>query len=250
MSFHHYFLKDQVLAKEAEKTFSLFLSEEDFKHARVQRLKAGEHISLIDAEGVHYECVVEDFCNKFLKVSIVKKLILEPPAISLSLALAILMYEKNDQVIKACTEIGITKFLVFNSSRSVSLIKGKKADKRLDRYLKIAKSAAMQSGSYFIPIVEIFLDMSELCGHLVDFDKVLVLWEEAELKNTLKSKLSDAKSGKFLLVVGPEGGFSHADVLEISKSHPTVEVISLGTKILRAETAAIAASAIALSCMQ
>ena len=99
---------------------------------------------------MYYEFAIEEFSNKLLLVRIMEKSSVKTSEYSVFLAFENLKSEKNEQVIKACTEVGISEFFVFNSSRSVSLIKVEKIAKKLDCYAKITKSAAMQFGSSFI----------------------------------------------------------------------------------------------------
>ncbi|MCF0231936.1 MAG: 16S rRNA (uracil(1498)-N(3))-methyltransferase [Enterococcus sp.] len=252
MSLHHYFLKDQILEKEAEEYFPLLLSSEDLRHARVQRLQVGEHISLIDAAGVYYECEIKSFDGHNLIVSIVGKSNVKTEKFSVSLAFANLKGDKNETIIKSCTELGVSQFFIFHSSRCVSHISREKASKKLSRYQKIAKSAAMQSGANFIASVDILKNFDVLCERLVNFDQVLIFWEEAELQNTLTCALKAARrKDKILLIIGPEGGFSPSDILKISKAgNKRVSELSLGPKILRSETACIASSATALELLR
>lgn len=70
MSLQHFFLKDQVISKDIElsdnNSFALNLNKEDFHHAKVLRLKPGEHIGVIDAENIYYECEIKTFDDKLI----------------------------------------------------------------------------------------------------------------------------------------------------------------------------------------
>ena len=81
---------------------------------------------------------------------------------------------KLDDVIRACTEIGVYGFMPVDFARSVSKLDAKKEAAKIERWHKIAKSAAMQSGQFAIPKISRAVNVSTLCEKLVDFDCVFI----------------------------------------------------------------------------
>jgi 16S rRNA (uracil1498-N3)-methyltransferase len=138
--------------------------------------------------------------------------------------------QKLDYVIEKATELGVASVIPVRSSRSVAEASANK----LARWRNIARSAAQQSGRTRIPDVESPIDFAALVARVRDFDAAVLAWELAtnSLRETLKS-LGAARS--ILAIVGPEGGFSHAeaDAAIAAGAH----AVSLGPRILRTETA-------------
>ena len=81
---------------------------------------------------------------------------------------------KLDEVVRACTEIGVYGFIPVDFARSVSKLDAKKEATKNERWQKIAKSAAMQSGQFAIPKISPAVNVSTLCEQLVDFDCVFI----------------------------------------------------------------------------
>ncbi|HEX8806973.1 MAG TPA: RsmE family RNA methyltransferase, partial [Candidatus Aquilonibacter sp.] len=114
---------------------------------------------------------------------------------------------------------------------------------KLERWQRLARSAAQQSGRNDVLIVEDTTPLMRLYGRFESYDSVLFLWEVAEqrpLRTLLPAIVDGAKS--ILVVVGPEGGFSHAEGEAASASG--AHLVSLGERILRTETAAMAVVAV------
>lgn len=138
--------------------------------------------------------------------------------------------QKLDYVVEKATELGVSALIPVHSSRSV----GEATANKLTRWRNLARSAAQQSGRTRVPNVEGPIDFAGLVARIRDFDAALFAWELAvqPLRKALAS-LETARS--FLVIIGPEGGFSHeeADAAVAAGAH----AVSLGSRILRTETA-------------
>lgn len=231
MSLQHFFLESQVVN---DGTFKLGLSSDDLHHFRVLRLKNGEHIGIIDAHGVYFECEIMDADNLVVRVCKRKDKNFE---YKLSLCPGLAKANKLDEVIKACTEIGIQEFYPLKFERSVVKLDNTKEAKRLKRWRSIAKSAAMQSGQFAIPNVNCIQDNFDF---LKSFDTVYVFWEEADDIDSVKNP----EGKNIAIVIGPEGGITKAEIEAICVINPNTKIVSLGDSILRTETANIAACSI------
>lgn len=251
MSYQHFFLKDQILSSEIEtsgnSSFALNLSDEDLRHVKVLRLKGGEHIGVVDGAGVFYECEVMD-ASKTLKVRNATKKSPQAENIHLWLCPGLSKGNKLDDVIRGATEIGIYGFIPTIFDRSVVKLDEKKELNKIDRLKKIAKSASMQSGQYRLPSIQNFVEVDTLCKTLADFDAVFVCWEEEQSTKNLSDACLKLKASKdeinVAIIVGPEGGITNEEVQAFKNCNKNCYVVSIGSSILRTETASIAASSI------
>lgn len=249
MSLQHFFLKTQVLSAESSDSisFALDLDKQDLHHAKVLRLSAGEHIGVIDAEGIFYECEICEFIDE-LKVRISKKIDIEKKY-RITLCPGLAKSNKLDDVIRACTEIGISRFLPTQFKRSVAELNAVKSTKKIERWNKIAKSASMQSGQIQIPEIEFVQNVKKLCEKLKNYDCVFVFWEEENNLNIVKEQCEiltqDENNNKEIaIVIGPEGGISQEEIDQLKSSISNCHIASLGDSILRTETANISACSI------
>ena len=270
MSLHHFFLESQVLAMQntQEPEFVLDLSRDDLAHAKVLRLKRGEHICVVDASCDYFECEIISF-EKSLRVRIAQKLHAPSALANVWLVQGLPKAAKFDDILRHGTEIGLSGFIPFQSERSVVKINKEKCNAKMLRWKSIVKSAAMQSGRVDLPEVEDVCDLDSLCIRLREFDVVVVCWEECDCANFADGGSSDsclkkgstmasalhvrlakenllARDAKVCVVVGPEGGFSASEVAAMSSANINCELVSLGPAILRCETAALVASSLCL----
>ena len=246
MSLHRFFLKEQRLSDETDALFALRLSDDDLRHAKVLRLFPGEHIAVIDAGSDYFECEISSFDDEMVVgISSHREGRAEPFHVTLFQALA--KGDKMETVIRHATEVGASAFAPFSAARSVAKLDGAKADKKVERWSAIAKSAAMQSGRELIPEVMPVTDLKGAIDRLSRFDAVVILWEEAGATCSLSSALDSAKRLEHpdvAIVVGPEGGLSDEEIEALLASNPYAGLVTLGPNILRTETAGIVGCAL------
>ena len=146
-------------------------------------------------------------------------------------------------IIQKCTEIGASEFVPVIMNRCIVKIDNKNENKKIDRWQKIAESAAKQSGRSAIPKVENVINFQKLCQLVEKYDIVLVAYEK-EIENTLKNEISKLNKNnlKIGLVIGPEGGIEEEEVNKLKQTG--AKIITLGKRILRTETASIYLSSI------
>lgn len=148
--------------------------------------------------------------------------------------------QKMDFVVEKLTELGVSSILPLRSERTIVSEVGAN---KIERWRRLAKTAAQQCGRAVIPQIGDPVSLSELLATAADYDLVLLPWELAQavpLRERLPALLQAAR--RILLIVGPEGGFSHAEAAAAQAAG--AHCISLGTRILRTETAALVAVAI------
>ena len=252
MSLPRFFLHNQVLAEETDEVFGLRLDEGDAKHARVLRIKPGEHIAVIDCVKDYFECEVVSF-DDTMKVRITRHedAGLERPTVMLFQGLC--KGDKMDMIIRHATELGVSAFVPLACERSVVRLDAKKAASRVARWNSVAKSAAMQSGQPQIPEVSLPVSPAQASEMLSGATCVVVCWEEERstslkqaIGEALELTLTPALDARVAICIGPEGGFSQREVQTLMSANPMSYSVTLGPSILRTETAGIVAPALAL----
>lgn len=206
---------------------------------KVLRLKKNDTLVLFDGVGNEYQVIVTEIIKgKDAKVEIIKK---EHTAEENGLIIALLQGlpkgEKMDFIVQKTTELGVKKIIPVISERSIPKLTEPKISKKVDRWYKIAISAAEQCGAARLPSIsepKIFL---EAIKEVENYELKLLFYEK-ERKNTFKAILSEHPMVKKIAVfIGPEGGFSEQEVSDANKLG--FIPVSLGKQILRTETAPI-----------
>lgn len=215
------------------------LQEEDIHHLlRAVRIEKGEHIQIVDDGKIH-DCLVESLNPlKIKSLGLIEEN--HEPDVKIFLAFSLLKGEHNDLVVEKATEIGASMFLPFISERSIVRLDDSGKRKRLERFHKIARSAAAQSKRDIIPEIKDIKDYKSILNE--DADVRLFAYEmEAQNGPRIDQVVGQESKGKrILILIGPEGGFSKKEAeLAIGKGFLPV---SLGKTILRGETASIVAS--------
>ena len=218
----------------------VILSGENATHAKVLRLKPGENILICDGQGNECICSVVDLSDGKLKVNVLKRQnSSSEAAIKASVYVAFPKSDKLEHVIQKATELGAYEIVTFPSSRCIAKLTDKDKVKKLERWQKIAASAAEQSGRGKIPDVIILSSYKDALRHAVDSSDKAILFYENETAVTLHMALENKLFSSISLITGPEGGLDPAEVT-IAKELG-VEICTLGKRILRCETAPLCA---------
>ena len=215
------------------------LSGEQAIHAKVLRLKAGETVTLCD--GVTQECVcVVDSVNDgdYLMRVLERKSISTEPDVKASVYMAFSKGDKLEHVIQKATELGAYEIVTFPSARCISRPDEKSLRNKLERWQKIAVSAAEQSGRGLIPQVVYVNSYKEALKRGAAADKAILFYEN-EHATTLKMALTEADFTTVSLLTGPEGGLEEKEVAEAREAG--FDICTLGRRILRCETAPLCA---------
>lgn len=150
--------------------------------------------------------------------------------------------DKMELIIQKCTEIGAHEFVPLELKRCIVKLEGKDSQKKIVRWQKIAEVAAKQCARDKIPYIKEKINIKQLCEMIKDYDCVIVAYEK-ENKNMLKDILVKNRDiNKIAIVIGPEGGFDE-DEISILKN-AGANIVSIGNRILRTETAPIVLSSI------
>ena len=206
----------------------------DARHiSKVLRMQPGAQLQLVSDDGVSALAEITAIDSECVTVHCLEKLAeSHEPAVRLILAQGLAKGEKMEFIIQKAVEMGAYSVVPVAMEHSVVRLDGVKAAKKVERWQKIAESAAKQSKRDIIPEVQPVQTMSQMLAANDCATKIIAY--ECEDKKSLKGALRD-----LLLIFGPEGGISEAE-LEAARAAGTVPV-SLGRRILRAETAGLVA---------
>lgn len=215
----------------------IYLDEEQSRHlARSLRMKKGDMITVCTGDGNDYGCMIDDISKDGVVLSVCYKQASDSePDIKVSVYQAVPKGDKLEDVIQKCTELGICEIIPVLTKRCVSRPQEKQAEKKRQRYNKIALEAAQQSGRGIVPEVKKMTDLKTAVNEC-RADLMIVFYEGGGLPLTHIIK-KGAKSAA--IFIGPEGGFEK-DEVEFLKENGAVQA-TLGKRILRTQTAPVAA---------
>ncbi len=220
---------------------------EDVKHiANVLRKQIGDKINICNKDtSENFLCEILNFRKENIECKIIEKLDNETESnVHITIFQGLPKAEKMELIIQKCTELGAKTFVPVNMERCIVKLDSKSEGKKIERWQKIAETAAKQSGRNTIPKVENLINLEKLCNLIEKYDIVLLAYENEEecaLKNALK-KLKPKDNLKIGIIIGPEGGIEKAEVELLSSAG--AKIITLGKRILRTETVGIAMSSI------
>lgn len=217
----------------------------DAQHAvRVLRLTAGDEVELMDA-GRRYAAAIEAAGPDGVRVRITRELPSTEPRVRVTLFQGLPKAEKMELIVQKCTELGVYEVQPVAMERCVAQIKDKDAEKKRERWQKIAREAAKQCGRAQVPQVHAPATLMQLAQALSGMDLLMVPWEDAR-DGSIRDALEKLPEGaaRIGIVIGPEGGMSEKEArcLEDWGGH----LVTLGARILRTETAGMAALTLTL----
>lgn len=217
----------------------LVLTGENAAHAKVLRIKAGEQVLVCDGQGNECVCTVSDVSPG--QISLVvnhRQKSVSEAKVKVSVYMAFPKADKLEHVIQKATELGAYEIVAFPSARCVSRPDEKSLRKKLERWQKIAASAAEQSGRGRIPQVVVLPSYAEALKRAALADKAILFYEN-ERATTLRMALEQNAFQTVSLLTGPEGGLEEAEVDKAKEAG--LEICTLGNRILRCETAPLCA---------
>ena len=212
----------------------VLLEDDDVFHlTRVMRAKVGEKIEVVN-EGVVYLAQINRF--KPLEIDVVRRLKEnnELPN-KVVLIASLLKGEKMDLVLQKATELGVFEIVLLQTERTVVKFKKDEKEVKLERFNRILKEAAEQSRRSVIPHLYRIIDFARLREIEADVKMIAYEGEEGPTKSFNKIVESIKSEQTIAILIGPEGGFADHEVeIAIQRGYKKV---SLGKRILRAETA-------------
>ncbi len=211
---------------------------------RVLRLGTGDTVQLADEKGMVYSGTIDQVAKEWVAVKITSSSSAPPSdstAPRITICQALPKGDKIDLILQKGTELGAHDFWLFGGRRSVAKLRDDQQESKLERWNRITAEASRQCGRPGIPEVSWRPSAVEAAND-TEQELRLILWE-GERENSLKDVLSaSGKPTSVIVAIGPEGGFDPLEVRHFSQ-HGFLPV-SLGSRILRTETASIAILAI------
>jgi len=217
---------------------TILIAGEDVRHiAMVMRMKAGDELLLCDGKGTEYTVKIADIGRSDVKTEIVSQSKKEIRKFRITLGQGLPKSDKMDFIVQKATELGVSNIVPLVTARTI--VKIKDEEKRIVRWQKIAREAAMQSNRIDIPQVEHLMKFSDFIETFDARSRPLLLlsWEEGTepIKNILRQ---NPEAQDIIVLIGPEGGHSSAEAM--AARDKGFHLVSLGPNILRTETAAVA----------
>lgn len=211
---------------------------------KVLRLGPGERVILFDDDGCEHEGTIHSYTGGAAEIAIEKSFRPERESpLSITLAQALGKGDKLDLVVEKATELGVAGLVPFVCRRTVPKLDRDAAARRGERWRRIALSAAKQSGRTRVPGIHELIDFSALVERPWPAARKLLFWEGEQGRGLKEWHEKNPRLDSLLLVVGPEGGFTPEEAALATANG--FHSIGLGRRILRTETAAVAAVALA-----
>ena len=233
----HRFFLPQLYAEE------MYIEGVDARHiSKVLRMQPGAKLQIVSDDGVSAVAEITAIDSERVSVRCLEKLAeSHEPRVKLVLAQGLAKGEKMDFIIQKAVEMGAYSVIPVAMEHSVVRLDGAKAAKKVERWQKIAESAAKQSKRDILPQVQAVQSMGEMLASCTCQTKIIAYECEDRLSLKAALKAAEAAGGisELLLIIGPEGGISESE-LEQARQAGAVPV-SLGRRILRAETAGLVA---------
>ncbi len=206
----------------------------------VLRMKPGEIVRVSNQNGCDYQCRVLELADSFVQLDIVDSEVAgtELPC-KVYLFQALPKGERMEYVIQKAVELGVYKIIPVRMKYCVVKLDEKRAQAKVRRWQAIAESAAKQSKRSIVPKICPVMSYEAAVDFAMQCDRRLVPYENTLGMQATKKALAQIQAGESISVmIGPEGGFSPEEICKIQDS---MELISLGRRILRTDTAAITA---------
>lgn len=233
----------QFFVSEMKETMIL-TGDEAWHATKVLRLKVGNEIEVVSPDGQAARACILDLTPGQVVVQFKEcaDRISEPP-IQITLAQSLSKGDKFDYIVQKAVELGVHKIVPLITEHCVVKYDVAKQQQKTSRWQKIATEAAKQCRRTVVPIVREITDLNGLLTQLDPASTILLFYEQEDQLG-IKQILQQSSAKSFVLIVGPEGGFSKTDVAIAVRRG--AHVVSLGPRILRTETAASAALAVVM----
>lgn len=222
-----------------------YLPPEEAKHAhRVLRLKPGDEVCAMDGAGGRWAAEIASAEAGGVSLRLGQRLEDNEPPVRVSVYQGLPKADKLDFITQKLTELGAAALVPVKMERCVVKLDEKDGKKRRERLTRIAAEACKQCRRAVVPEIAEALSWCEAMRRMASHDLVLIPWEEASGRRMKNAFAEHPDARDIGIVIGPEGGMSESEVEALTKIG--AEAITLGPRILRAETAAVTAAAMAV----
>ena len=232
---YHFFVEEEQVNGE-----NAYISGSDVNHiVNVLRMKIGEELLISVTGDWDYLCKIEEIENYRVNLKVLESMEQRELPIKLTLLQGIPKSDKLEMIIQKAIELGVSEIIPVKTNRVVVRIDEKKTQAKVNRWNAIAESAAKQSKRSIIPKVLKPQTLDNALEIVKDYGVKLLPYENADgIKKTKDILNSLDGKNNIAVFIGPEGGFEEAEVKKSTDSG--FEVITLGKRILRTETAGLA----------
>ncbi len=212
----------------------------DVNHIRnVLRMKIGEKVRISDNEGQDFYCEVAQIGSEEISLAILAQAEDTEPSLKITLFQGLPKGDKMEQVIQKAVELGVTEIIPVAMKNCVVKLDEKRAKAKQARWQAIAQSAAKQSKRSLIPTVGEVMRFADAVAYAKKLDvRILPYENQRGLAHTREVFGRIEKGASVGIFIGPEGGYDSA---EIALAKDDMEMVSLGNRILRTETAGLCA---------
>ena len=211
--------------------------------ARVLRQRSGDSVIVLDDTGAEFQVVLSEVSSDLVQGRVIERRTgAAEPAVKITLYQALLKTDRFEFVLQKGTELGVSTFVPLLTDRVVARApSGKRAAARTARWRRIVTEAAEQSRRSRIPAIGEPVTLRTACENAMPV--ALMPWEEETVPRGIRTVLVQARKkgwdgSELAIFIGPEGGFT-VEEAELARSLG-VQTLSLGPRILRSETAAVA----------
>ena len=219
------------------------ITGEDAKHiAKVLRMKVGDELTVCDTKGRDYDCMIEEIGAGEVRLKVLSVAPSQSePDVRVHLYQAMPKADKMETIIQKAVELGAASITPVMTRRCVSRPDAKSMDKKLVRYNRIALEAAKQCGRGVVPPVRPLLELPQARGQMQRTGCPILFYENATApaKQVIAKARESGKELEIAVLIGAEGGFDE-DEVALAMEHGC-HILSLGKRILRCETAPLAA---------
>ena len=205
--------------------------------SNVLRMRVGQHIQIVSSDRVTALMEIKALTTDAAFVRLVKRIEqVNEPSVRIILAQGLAKGEKMDFIIQKAVEVGVNTIVPVAMEHSVVKLDKNKAEKKVERWQKIAEEAAKQSKRDIVPEVTSVMDLDEVLHSFAGSAKLMAY--EGETKSGLKKVLLAIQNREeILLIIGPEGGIAEKELKAAELAG--AQTFSLGNRILRTETAGL-----------
>ena len=217
---------------------NISLPENVIRHLHVLRVREGEEITLFNGNGHSYPTRLLSLAKRQAVAEVLSEQTVDNESpLAISLLQAVSRGERMDFTLQKSVEMGVTEIFPVTSARSIVKLSGERAEKRQERWQEIVIAACEQCGRNRIPTVHPLLPLSQRLQQLPQSDVRLLMG----LHHPTSLKAIQPAPQRITLMIGPEGGWSPEE--EAAAFQTGFQSILLGKRVLRTETAALAAIA-------
>lgn len=217
---------------------TFYLDKEDSKHIKKSlRMVEGESITICDKNGYDYECILKNNEDSLVAKIVSKKENDTEPSVKMTLYQAMPKNDKFEMIVQKAVELGVFEIVPVMTNRCISRPDKKSIKKKIERYNKISLSASKQSGRGIVPVVRDMISFKQAIKEMKENSDMAIMFYENGGKSLKDFNYDSIKSISF--IIGSEGGFDASEA-EYAVENDIV-LMGLGKRILRCETAPIAA---------